>query len=233
MTGRALPRLRLALAAISLMTSATLATAQGRLHYRAYAMGDNLQAIADRLGVPVPDGTTTPAVAGAVQELQWHARYVRRGTAPAGDPVDRLVFSFFEHRLFRIVIDYAPDRTEGMTEADMVAAVSTLFGPPTRRTLVSSAATRTPARTPETVIARWIRGDQSVVLLAIQGRTAFRMVVVSTALEALARAAGAREAPLDRPDWPAIDAARERAELGGEEPLRQRTRQANIASFVP
>ena len=219
----------LVVAALGAGASVTLVSAQGRPHYRSYAMGDDLWAIAERLGVPVPDGTATPAVAGGVQELQWHARFFPRGTAPAGDPVDRLVFSFFEHRLFRIVIDYAPDRTEGMTEADMVAAVSTLFGPPARRTLASSAATRTP----EAVIARWIRGDQSVVLLAIQGRTAYRMVVVSTALEALARASGAREAPVDRPDWPSIDAARARADIFGEEPLRRRTRQANVASFVP
>lgn len=223
----------LAIAALGLAASATLAVAQGRPHYRSYAMGDDLQATAHRLGVPVLDATTTPAVSGAVQELRWHARYVRRGTAPAGDPVDRLVFSFFEHRLFRIVIDYAPDRTEGMTEADMVAAVSALFGEPARRTLVASATAAVPVRPSETVIAHWVSGDQAVVLLAIQGRTAFRMIVVSTALENLARASGAREAPVDRPDWPSIDEARARADISGAGPIRQKARRANIASFIP
>ena len=113
-------RRRLIVAAIVFAASATPVAAQGRPHYRAYAMGDSLLAISRQVGLPVIDATTTPAVSGTVQELRWHARYVRRGTAPSGDPVDRLVFSFYEHRLFRIVVDYAPDRTDGMTESDMV-----------------------------------------------------------------------------------------------------------------
>ena len=140
MTPRVAPaRRRLIVAAIVFAASATPVAGQGRPHYRAYAMGDSLLAISRQVGLPVIDATTTPAVSGAVQELRWHARYVRRGTAPSGDPVDRLVFSFYEHRLFRIVIDYAPDRTDGMTESDMVGAVSALYGSPIRRTLASHA----------------------------------------------------------------------------------------------
>ena len=234
MTGRLAPaRRRVAIATLVLATSATITVAQGRSHYRTYAMGDSLQAISHQIGQPVMDVTATPAVAGAVQELRWHARYVRHGGAPAGDPVDRLVFSFYEHRLFRIVIDYAPDRTEGMTEADMVAAVSALYGSPRRRTLGTTEEPQAPARPVETVIAQWISGDQSVVLLALQGRTAFRVIVVSSGLQTLARASGAREAPTDRPDWPSIEAARARASLIGGEPSWQTTRRQNVAAFVP
>jgi hypothetical protein len=234
MTAQLAPARRsVAIAALVLAASATMSAAQGRPHYRTYAMGDSLQAISRQIGQPVMDATTTPALLGAVQELRWHARFARRGTAPVGDPVDRLVFSFYEHRLFRIVIDYAPDRTEGMTEGDMVAAVSALYGSPRRRTLATTEEVQAPARPVETVIAQWISGDQSVVLLALQGRTAFRVIVVSSALQTLARASGAREAPTDRPDWPSIEAARSRAALIGGEPSWQATRRQNVASFVP
>ena len=234
MTSRLAPARRgLVIAALVLASSATLAAAQGRQPYRTYAMGDSLLAISRQIGLPVIDATSTPAVSGAVQELRWHARHVRRGTASSGDPVDRLVFSFYEHRLFRIVIDYAPDRTEGMTEGDMVAAVSELYGSPGRRTLASSDDDLGPTRPTETVVARWTRGDQSVALLAIQGQTAFRLIVASSALQTLARASGAREAPADRPDWPSIEAARDRAFLIGGEALSQVARRRNVASFVP
>jgi hypothetical protein len=226
-------RRRLIVAAIVCAASATPVAAQGRPHYRAYAMGDSLQAISRQIGQPLVDDTTTPAVRGAVQELVWHARFARRGTAPSGDPVDRLVFSFYEHRLFRIVIDYAPDRTDGMTESDMVGAVSALYGSPIRRTLASQSDGTAPARPSETLIAEWTSGDQSVALLALQGQTAFRMIVVSSALQRLARESGAREAPMDRPDWASIVESRTRATLLGAESLRQITRRANVASFVP
>jgi hypothetical protein len=234
MTGRVAPARRCAaIAALIVAASAAPTGAQTGPRYRTYAMGDSLQAVSRQIGQPVMEATATPAVPGGVQELRWHARYVRRGTAPSGDPVDRLVFSFYEHRLFRIVVDYAPDRTEGMTEADMVAAVSGLYGPPRRRTLATTEESGAPTRTVETVIAQWISGDQSVVLLALQGRTTFRVIVVSTGLQTLARASGAREAPVDRPDWPSIEAARARASLIGGEPPWQTTRRLNVASFVP
>ena len=226
-------RRRSIVAALVFAASAAAMAAQGRPHYRTYAMGDSLLAISRQIGLPLIDVTTTPAVAGAVQELRWHARFVRRGTAPAGDPVDRLVFSFYEHRLFRIVVDYAPDRTAGMTESDMVGAVSALYGTPIRRTLTSNADGTAPLRPAETLIAEWTSGDQAVALLALQGQTAFRMIVVSSALQQLARESGAREAPVDRPDWPSIEEARTRATLLGADALRQDTRRANVASFVP
>jgi hypothetical protein len=219
-------------AALGLATSATLARAQGRQHYRTYAMGDSLQAISRQLGQPVVDATSTPAASGAVQELRWHARDVREGTVTSGDPVDRLVFSFYEHRLFRIVIDYAPDRTEGMTADDVVAAVSTLYGAPRPRTLTSGDDESLPEGSTETVIARWTRGDQSVALLAIEGQTAFRLIIASAALQRLARASGAREAPADRPDWASIEAAPNRAVLIAGEPTAV-TRRRNVASFIP
>ena len=87
MTSRAAPaRHRLIVAAIIFAASAAPVAGQGRPHYRAYAMGDSLLAISRQVGLPVIDATTTPAVSGAVQELRWHARYVRRGTAPRAIP---------------------------------------------------------------------------------------------------------------------------------------------------
>jgi hypothetical protein len=179
---------RLIVAAIVFAASATPVAAQGRSHYRTYAMGDSLLAISRQIGLPVIDDATTPAVPGAVQELRWHARFVRRGTAPSGDPVDRLVFSFYEHRLFRIVIDYAPDRTDGMTESDMVGAVSALYGPPIRRTLTSNQDGTAPLRPAETLIAEWTSGDQS----GLEFHELFDIHCLSESRPEIAAAAGAR-----------------------------------------
>ncbi len=221
------------LVAAGLAASATLAAAQGPARYRSYAMGDSVLAISRQIGLPVADAHSMPAVAGAVQELRWHARHVHPGAVSSGDPVDRLVFSFYEHRLFRIVVDYAPHRTAGMTEEDMVLAVSRLYGAPLRPTLLPSEDDLRRTRRAETVVARWARGDQSVALLSIEGQTAFRIIVVSPALQALARAAGERESLATRLDSPAIGAARADALLLGAEPRWQITRQRNVASFVP
>jgi len=43
-------------------------------------------------------------------------------------------FQLIHNQLFRIVVDYNNDRTEGMTDADMVEAISALSGAPVKRT---------------------------------------------------------------------------------------------------
>ncbi len=40
-----------------------------------------------------------------------------------------IVFSFYNDQLFRVVVDYSQDWTAGMTDADIIEAISTLYGP--------------------------------------------------------------------------------------------------------
>ena len=211
--------------------SASQLGAQGHPRYRTYQMGDDVLTISQQLGVPAPAGLLMPPGLGAVVELRWRSQYVRRGVAPSSDPVASLVFSFFENQLFRIVIDYAPDRTEGMTEADVVAAVSRIYGAPAKRTHPPSPVGLRPQRPADSVVAQWTDGEHQVALLAVQDYTAFRMIVSSAPLEALARAAGAHETPADVLDWETRDTARPNA--NNESHADENTRRENIASFIP
>jgi hypothetical protein len=222
---------RVVLALLCSATSASLLGAQGRPYYRTYQMGADVLTISRQLGVPSPATPLTLPALGALEELRWRSQYVRRGVAPSSDPVAQLVFSFFENQLFRIVIDYGSDRTEGMTEADVVAAVSRIYGAPAKRTHPPSPVGLRPQRPADSVVAQWTDGGYQVALLAVQDQTAFRMIVTSTPLEALARAAGAHEAPADLHDWGSIDAARPIGD--GDSAAREHTRRANIASFTP
>jgi hypothetical protein len=213
------------------VSAASLLTAQTRLRYRTYEMGDDLRSIAQQIGVPSPPGLVLPRPLGVVEELKWRAEYVRRGTASSGDPVARLVFSFYEDQLFRIVIDYSPDRTEGMTEADLVAAVSKVYGPPAKRSQPADRAGSHPQLADDVVIAEWTESAYQLALLTVPGQSAFRMIVSSPRLEALARAAGTLMEPADRHDQPSIDPAGLHQNV--ERTASETTRRANIASFIP
>jgi hypothetical protein len=213
-------------------SSASLFSAQTRLRYRTYEMGDDLRTIAQQIGVPSPPGLVVPRPLGVVEELRWRAEYVRRGTAPSGDPVARLVFSFYEDQLFRIVIDYAPDRTEGMTEADLVAAVSRVYGPPVKRSQPPDRV-GSHQRADDVVIAEWTESAYQLALLTVPGQSAFRMIVSSSRLEALARAAGTLTAPADSKGQPSIDPAGPHPKVERSASAGETTRRANIASFIP
>lgn len=172
-------------------------------------------------------------VLGPGVELRWRGQYIRRGGTPSSDPVALLVFSFYEDQLFRIVIDYSSDRTEGMTEADMVAAVSRVYGSPAKRTDPPNAVGLHPQRPADSVVAQWIDRELQVALLAVRGQTAFRMIVASVPLEALARGAGAHETPADLQDGSSIDAARPNAGVERAGAAWEKRRRTNIAAFIP
>jgi hypothetical protein len=135
--------------------------------------------------------------------------------------------------LFRIVIDYASDRTEGMTEADMVAAVSHVYGPPAKRIRPTEQAGLPRQQFEDTVIAEWITSAHHVSLLTVGDQAAFRMIVSSVPLEAFARAGGAPDAGADAQDRTSIDTSRLHANGGRAAAARETTRRANITSFIP
>ena len=219
---------RIAIAALCIVLGATLLEAQVRPHYRMYRMGDDILAISRQLGVPMPGASQAGST---VRELRWRADYVPRGTE-AADPVERLIFSFHQNQLFRIVIDYAPSRTEGMRAADVVAAVAKVYGSPTKRVDPPVQVGLQPMRPSDTVVAQWNDDDLNVALLQLDGRPAFRLIVASPLLQARARTAGNHEAAADLNEWAAGET--ERPAHGDKTgPAREQTRRANIASFLP
>jgi len=193
-------------------------------------MGDDLLSIAQQIGMLSPHHALLSEPPGAVQELKWRAQFVRPGVASGADSVARLAFSFYEDQLFRIVIDYQPERTEGMTEGDMVAAISAIYGQPSKRAYRQMRA-GLQASGIDTVIAQWADGDSSIALLAVEGQAAFQMIVSSMQLEALARAAATDAIPTDPAEL--LSVAAHNVDIEKTPSSREKTRRTNIASFTP
>jgi len=64
-----------------------------------------------------------------IHELEWRLPYALTGpNAPAPDPVEPIVFTFYSDQLYKVVIDYDRYRIQGMTDADMIDAVSSVYG---------------------------------------------------------------------------------------------------------
>lgn len=219
---------RTAIAVLCIVLGPTLLDAQVRPHYRMYRMGDDILAISRQLGVPIPAASPR---GGTVRELRWRAEYSPRGTE-AADPVERLMFSFHQNQLFRIVIDYAPGRTEGMRAADVVAAVAKVYGSPTKRVEPPVQVGLQPMRPSDTVVAQWNGDELNVALLQLDGRPAFRLIVASPLLQARARTDGNHEAAADLNEWAAGETERT-AQGDTTVAALELTRRVNIASFIP
>ncbi len=60
-----------------------------------------------------------------IQELSW--RPSRFGSSDT-DPVEQILFSFYNGQLFRMVVDYDGDKTNGLTSDDVIEAISAKYG---------------------------------------------------------------------------------------------------------
>src|SRR5438093_8276249 len=95
-----------------------------------------------------------------------------------------------------MVVDYDPERTAGMTDADMIDAISTIYGP--RLKPATPKARPAASRIEEesgTPITRWEDPDYSVVLYRSSDVyrllvSPFRIIVISPRLDSLAGTAG-------------------------------------------
>ncbi len=107
---------------------AQVVVAQQDVRYREFVMGSNLASVAKLSGTAASAAKIIHARPNVMQHLEWRPRYSTAG-APLTDPVDVMVFKFYDDQLFTIVADYDPRRTEGMSPADMIAAISETYGP--------------------------------------------------------------------------------------------------------
>jgi hypothetical protein len=104
--------------------------AQDLSRYRMFELGTDVAALSALTGVPASEATIVHQRPILLQDLAWRpSRWTPGSNSDSTDPVEQVRFSFYNDHLFRIVVDYGHDRTEGMTDADMVEAISAVYGP--------------------------------------------------------------------------------------------------------
>jgi len=228
---------RLALVALGLVLSTAVLAGQGQAQYRDFQLGADLASVAARIGVASSGAKTIHVRPALMQELKWWPPYYLGGSAaPQNDPVQTIAFSFYNDHLFRLVIDYDLQRTNAMTDADMIAAVSGMYGSPLPPDVERTEASPVPSKfdTPFGItIARWGDLEYSVVLDRSRFGSAFRITVTSLPLDALARAAETQAVQLDELEAPQREAAQREKAAEVTRVSQERTRLTNKAAFRP
>ena len=226
----------LAISVVGVVISIHGFDAQGLPKYRSFELGSNLASVSTLAAVDPPEAKTIHQRPAVMQDLEWRlSRWVSGSSAPSTDPVEKIVFSFYNDQLFRLVVDYGTERTEGMTDADIVAALSATYGAPLKRTgrLAPRGASRLGVES-GAALARWGDAEQSVVLYrtSMYG-TAFRLMVTEPRLDDLARKAEAQAIRLDVQEAPRRELARQNKEVADGRAAREKARLANRAAFRP
>ena len=224
----------LGVVALGLVVSTAPLHGQGRSRYRDFQLGGDLPSVSALSGVAASEVRIIHVRPALMQELQWRRGYSLSDPTAATDPVQQIVFSFYNDQLTKLVVDYDRDRTAGMTDADMIEAISAAYGAPLKPALKK---TRAPASHVEeesgAPVARWGDDDYSVMLYRSSYASGFRIIVIATRLEALARTADAQAIRLDQREAPQREIAREKKEVEDTRLSQAKARAANKAAFRP
>jgi hypothetical protein len=199
-------------------------------------LGSDLASVSTLAGVASSEAKIVHQRPAVLQDLRWRpSRWIVGSTARSTDPVEEILFSFFNDQLFRIVVDYGRERTEGMTHADMIEAVSTVYGTPLPRT--SRPAARAASRfeiESGSPVARWGNTEHAAVLYQTSSYgAAFRLIVTDTRLDDLARKAEIQALRLDDLEAPSREIARQKKERDDGQAAAAKARITNKDVFRP
>jgi len=207
--------------------------AQAPVRYRDFVMGSDLVSVAKLAGVSASGAKVIHTRPSVMQDLEWRPRYYAGGAAPLTDPVDLMLFKFYDDQLFMVVADYDRRRTEGMSAEDMIAAISATYGPVSQ---VPSRRLGTPTVQygfPDTPLAVWGDTESSVTLLRVAYPASFRLVVALTRLENLARTATASAVRQDSDEAPQRELDRQKREAAVTAAAQEKAKAENKAQFRP
>jgi hypothetical protein len=168
-----------------------------------------------------------------LQQLEWRPRYMAGAPQPDRDSIGEVVFSFVDDQLFKMAIEYARDRTSGLTTDDMVGSLTAVYGAPSspspqRRTTSSAVALDAAV-----VIAEWRHADTTLVLQRKEYSESFFLVITSLPLDIIARKAQATAVAMDQREAPAREAALLKKQADDDKAAAETTRTANKKVFRP
>jgi hypothetical protein len=220
----------------ALLLMAPAAQSQERAGYREFRLGADLTSVAALAKLPASGAKTLHQRPALIQELEWRQPYVTSGSAASQkDPLQRIVFGFYDGQLFRLVIGYDRQRTNGLTDGDVIEALSAIYGV----AMLQPSPSQVPGLTELQVdewgprIAQWGDVDYSVALHRSSFASEFRVVITSPRLEALAQAATAEAIRLDAREAPQREVERREKEAADTRSLQEKARLANKATFRP
>jgi hypothetical protein len=209
--------------------------AQGLAQYRNFELKSSVAAVSGLAGVPASEARMIHERPAVLQDLNWRpSRWVVGATSTSTDPVEQIAFSFYNDQLFRVVVDYGHERTEGMTDADMTAAISAIYGTPVTRLPGGARIASQVEAESGAPVARWGNTEHAVVLYRTSSYgEAFRLIVTESSLDGLARKAAIQAMRLDDQDAPRREIARQKKEKDDGRSAAEKARVANKAIFKP
>ena len=221
-----------AVASILFVVGTQSVAAQELSRYREYALGSTVASVVTLSGARESGRRTLHDRPALIQELTWRAPYVGVDSETS-DPVRDVVFSFVDDQLYQVVVTYDRDRTEGLTNDDLIDTISATYGVPVLRYAKAGGTAAGAEYQDSTVVATWENATSLLTLARGSFSPQFQLVLTSKALETRARNAIAEAARLDTQEAPQREADQRKKEVSDAHAAGQKARVVNKPAFRP
>lgn len=169
--------------------------------YREFRIGMSLANVAKLADMKPSEASVIHQRPAVIQELEWLPQSYLT-SSPRDQAIDEVVFSFYNGELFRLAVSYDSYKTDGLTDEDMIEAISAKYGTATRPAAKITLSSSQIGEGSEEVIARWENSKYSIDLLHSSYQHNFGMLMFSKRLDALARTATTEAVRLEEQEAP-------------------------------
>jgi hypothetical protein len=217
-----------AIALVMVLFSAQLIYGQDLSKYRTFSFGMSLATVSKQVNLDASELQLIHQQPAVIQELTWYPPQPF-GSSRAAEPVQKILFSFENGSLYRILVTYDSSAIKGLTDEDMIRVISAKYGVATRPVAEVNFPTNPSYNSTEKVIARWEDNQYSLSLIRSSVPETFAIVMFDKRLDAQAGVSIAESVQLERQEAPQKEADRVKKvadDLEGE-------RQKNIEVLRP
>lgn len=202
---------RSAILLVLVLFSTPLLSGQTLSKYRTFSLGTSLFTLSKQVGQDPQQASLIHQSPAVIQQLTYWPIEASPYSARA-ESASQILFSFYNGALYRIAVTYDRSTTEGLTDDDMVQAISARYGMATRFYPEIALATNDEYAPTDEVIARWEDTENSVSLLRSNSLNSFGLAVFSKKLDAQAEASIVESLRLEKQQAPQKEIDRQKDE---------------------
>ena len=219
---------RAVIALVLIVLSSPLIHGQDLSKYRTFLLGMTLADLTKQTDAKPADVAVVHEHPALIQELPWWPPVSYSSLRPT-EPVTRILFSFYNGVLYRMLVTYDDSAIKGLTADDMIQVISTKYGTATRPAAEINFPTNPSYETNEKVLARWEDPTYSLNLLRLSSQDTFAIVMFSKQADVQAAVSISESVKLEQQEAPQKAAAQVQKNAADLEVERQK----NIKTFRP
>jgi hypothetical protein len=216
------------IALVLILLSAPLIHGQDLSKYRTFSFGMSVASVSKQADRQIAKAEVVHQRPALIEESTWYPPQPFGSSRPA-EPVEKVLFSFYNGELYRMLVTYDSSAIKGLTDEDMIRAMSVKYGVATQPAATVNFPTNPSYRATEKVIARWEDSQYSFNLFRSSASDTFAIVMFDKQKDAQAGVSIAESVQMEKQEAPQKEAARVQKENDALEGERQK----NIKALRP